>query len=87
YPNDYINACVGHCIHIFSVLSHYLHTKLPFHISKRGANLYIRPNWRQVDAGEAELNIKDSNHASFIVGLSMLFFDIAYLCHRQGVRV
>ncbi|KAJ2389238.1 hypothetical protein GGI23_005878 [Coemansia sp. RSA 2559] len=87
YPSDYINACVGHCIHILSVLSHYFHTDLPFYISKRGAGLYIRPNWREVEIGEAELSIRDNNHASFIVGLSMLFFDIAYLCHRQGVRV
>ncbi|KAJ2337599.1 hypothetical protein GGI00_000104 [Coemansia sp. RSA 2681] len=87
YPNDYINACVGHCIHIFSVLAHYLHLDLPFHISKRGSSLYIRANWREVDVGEAALSIGDSNTASFVVGLSMLFFDIAYLCHRQGVRV
>ncbi|KAJ2413762.1 hypothetical protein GGI10_002843 [Coemansia sp. RSA 2530] len=87
YPNDYINACVGHCIHIFSVLAHYLHLDLPFHISKRGSSLYIRANWRDVDVGEAALSIGDSNTASFVVGLSMLFFDIAYLCHRQGVRV
>ncbi|KAJ1907182.1 hypothetical protein LPJ81_000923 [Coemansia sp. IMI 209127] len=87
YPSDYINACVGHCIHILSVLSHYFHTDLPFYISKRGSSLFIRPNWREVEIGEAELSIRDSNHASFIVGLSMLFFDIAYLCHRQGVRV
>ncbi|KAJ2656380.1 hypothetical protein IWW48_005057 [Coemansia sp. RSA 1200] len=87
YPSDYINACVGHCIHIFSVLSHYFHIDLPFYISKRGSGLYIRPNWREVDVAEAELSIRDNNHASFIVGLSMLFFDVAYLCHRQGVRV
>ncbi|KAJ2549531.1 Peroxisome chaperone and import receptor [Coemansia sp. RSA 1933] len=87
YSSDYINACVGHCIHILSVLSHYFHTDLPFYISKRGSGLYIRPNWREVDVGEAELSIRDNNYASFIVGLSMLFFDIAYLCHRQGVRV
>ncbi|KAJ2910976.1 hypothetical protein GGI21_000318 [Coemansia aciculifera] len=87
YPNDYINACVGHCIHIFSVLAHYLHLDLPFHISKRGSSLYIRANWREVDVGEAALSIGDSNTASFVVGLSMLFFDIAYLCYRQGVQV
>ncbi|KAJ2820334.1 hypothetical protein GGI24_004517 [Coemansia furcata] len=87
YPNDYINACVGHCIHIFSILAHYLHLELPFHISKRGSSLYIRANWRDVDVGEAALSIGDGNRASFVVGLSMLFFDIAYLCHRQGVRV
>ncbi|KAJ2095339.1 Peroxisome chaperone and import receptor [Coemansia sp. S100] len=87
YPNDYINACVGHCIHIFSILAHYLHLDLPFHISKRGSSLYIRANWRDVDVGEAALSIADNNTASFVVGLSMLFFDIAYLCHRQGVRV
>ncbi|KAJ2747562.1 hypothetical protein GGI20_000387 [Coemansia sp. BCRC 34301] len=87
YPNDYINACVGHCIHIFSVLAHYLHLDLPFHISKRGSSLYIRANWREVDGSEAALSISDRNTASFVVGLSMLFFDIAYLCHRQGVRV
>ncbi|KAI8323846.1 hypothetical protein GQ54DRAFT_309791 [Martensiomyces pterosporus] len=87
YPNDYINACVGHSIHIFSVLTHYLHMDLPFHISKRGSNLYIRPRWREVDIGEAALNINDQNTASFIVGLGMLFFDVAYMCHRQGVRV
>ncbi|KAJ1966044.1 CAAX geranylgeranyltransferase alpha subunit [Dipsacomyces acuminosporus] len=87
YPNDYINACVGHSVHIFSVLTHYLHTDLPFHISKRGSSLYIRPRWREVDINEAALSITDQNIASFIVGLGMLFFDIAYMCHRQGVRV
>ncbi|KAJ2000247.1 hypothetical protein GGI04_002927 [Coemansia thaxteri] len=87
YPNDYINACVGHCIHIFSVLAHYLHLDLPFHILKRGPSLFIRANWRDVDVGESALSISDNSVASFVVGLSMLFFDIAYLCHRQGVRV
>ncbi|KAJ2669582.1 hypothetical protein IWW42_004534 [Coemansia sp. RSA 1085] len=86
YPADYINACVGHCIHVFSVLSHYFHLNLPFHIFKRGSCLLIRPNWRQVEEGEATLSIED-NQPRFIVGLAMLFYDIAFMCHRQGVRV
>ncbi|KAJ2808571.1 hypothetical protein H4R20_000801 [Coemansia guatemalensis] len=87
YPNEYINACVNHCIHVFSVLTHYFHLKLPFHILKRGSSLFIRPNWRLVDVDEAALSIDDSNRASFVVGLSMLLYDVAFMCHRQGVRV
>ncbi|KAJ1726537.1 hypothetical protein LPJ61_005122, partial [Coemansia biformis] len=87
YPNDYINACVSHCTQVFSVLAHYFHLRLPFAISKRGSSLFIRPNWREVDAGEATLSIGDANRASFVVGLSMLLYDVAFMCHRQGVRV
>ncbi|KAJ2081482.1 hypothetical protein H4R24_002307 [Coemansia sp. RSA 988] len=87
YPNEYINACVSHCIHVFSVLTHYFHLRLPFHILKRGSSLFIRPNWRLVDVDEAALSIDDSNRASFIVGLSMLLYDVAFMCHRQGVRI
>ncbi|KAJ2453604.1 hypothetical protein EV183_002129 [Coemansia sp. RSA 2336] len=85
YPADYINACVGHCIHVFSVLSHYLHLNLPFCIFKRGSRLLVRPNWRQVDEGEAALH--EDDRPRFVVGLAMLFYDIAFMCHRQGVRV
>ncbi|PIA17040.1 hypothetical protein COEREDRAFT_80756 [Coemansia reversa NRRL 1564] len=87
YPNEYINACVNHCIHVFSVLTHYFHMRLPFHILKRGSGLFIRPNWRLVDVDEAALSIDDSNRGSFVVGLSMLLYDIAFMCHLQGVRV
>ncbi|KAJ2827617.1 hypothetical protein IWW50_001803 [Coemansia erecta] len=87
YPADYVNACVSHCVHVFSVLAHYLHLHLPFSILKRGSRLFIRPNWRLADAREAALSIDDSNRASFVAGLGMLFYDIAYMCHRQGVRV
>ncbi|KAJ2160508.1 hypothetical protein GGF46_002208 [Coemansia sp. RSA 552] len=87
YPNDYINACVGHCIHVFSVMARYLHLPLPFVVIKRGAALLIRPSERTADMGEAALTIADATRPSFIVGLSMLFFDIAFMCHCQGVRV
>ncbi|KAJ2276244.1 hypothetical protein EV176_002438 [Coemansia sp. RSA 451] len=86
FPADYINACVSHSVHIFSVLSNYLHLQTPFAVVKRGSRLFIRPNWRQVDVREAALSI-DDDRASFVVGLAMLFYNIAFMCHRQGVRV
>ncbi|KAJ2709636.1 hypothetical protein H4R19_004155 [Coemansia spiralis] len=102
YPNDYINACVSHCTQVFSVLAHYFHLRLPFAIVKRRSSLFIRPSLREAggseadgseagasDAGasEAALSVGDANRASFVVGLGMLLYDVAYMCHRQGVRV
>ncbi|KAJ2767793.1 Peroxisome chaperone and import receptor, partial [Coemansia nantahalensis] len=92
YPSDYINACVSHCVQVFSVLAHYLHLRLPFEIVKRRSSLFIRPSLREADGGEAgpgeaALSVGDANRASFVVGLGMLFYDVAYMCHRQGVRV
>ncbi|KAJ1645882.1 hypothetical protein LPJ64_002589 [Coemansia asiatica] len=85
YPREYIDACVGHCVHVFSVLAHYYHVSLPFRVVKRGAQLLIRPHWRAADAGEAPLGAVNSELPAFIVGLSMLFYNIAYFCYCQGV--
>ncbi|KAJ1814824.1 hypothetical protein LPJ75_002609, partial [Coemansia sp. RSA 2598] len=85
YPREYIDACVGHCVHVFSVLAYYCHVSLPFRVVKRGAQLLIRPHWRAADAGEAPLSAADSELPAFIVGLSMLFYNISYLCHCRGV--
>ncbi|KAJ1887904.1 hypothetical protein LPJ66_008861 [Kickxella alabastrina] len=90
YPAEYINACVGHCVHVFSVLAHYFHADLPFRVLKRGPRLMIRPHWRSVDAGEALLSLSGgagSGVAAFVVGLGMLLFNVAYLCHCRGVSV
>ncbi|KAJ1882555.1 hypothetical protein LPJ57_000837 [Coemansia sp. RSA 486] len=87
YPREYIDACVGHCVHVLSVLAHYYHASLPFRIVKRGAQLLIRPHWRAADAGEAPLSAVDTELPAFIVGLAMLFYNIAYLCYCQGVEL
>ncbi|KAJ2723054.1 hypothetical protein GGI07_002881 [Coemansia sp. Benny D115] len=88
YPREYVNACVGHCVHVFSVLAHYLHVDLPFRVVRRGARLFIRPHLRQVDGGEALLSVAgEGGVPSFVAGLSMLFFNVACLAHAMGVVV
>ncbi|KAJ2365866.1 hypothetical protein H4S01_003014 [Coemansia sp. RSA 2610] len=83
YPAAYIEACVGHAVHVFSVLAHYLHARLPFYAAKRGGRLYMRAAWRRADAPAAELAV--SPRARFVVALGMLFCAIAELCRAQGV--
>ncbi|KAJ2375044.1 hypothetical protein IW150_002769, partial [Coemansia sp. RSA 2607] len=54
YPREYIDACVGHCVHMLSVLAHYYHVVLPFRIVRRGARLVVRQQWEA--QGEAPLS-------------------------------
>lgn len=95
YADEYISACVGHSVHVLSVLAFYLHEELPFSVIKRGAQLVIRPRWRRIAdvhrkrGTEAALGVDRGarNRAQFVVGLGMLFYNVAYLCGRWGVRV
>ncbi|KAJ1725111.1 hypothetical protein LPJ53_000674 [Coemansia erecta] len=84
YPREYIDACVGHCAHVLSVLAHYYHVGLPFRIVRRGARLVIRQQWEA--QGEAPLSAGEER-PRFVVGLAMLFYDVLFLCWSRGVRV
>ncbi|KAJ2786009.1 hypothetical protein H4R18_000224 [Coemansia javaensis] len=85
-PDAYVSACASHCAQVLSVLAHYLHLRLPFAVARRGAALHIRPAWRP--AAEAALaTAGPATRPAFAVGLAMLLYNVAFLCHRQGVAV
>ncbi|KAI8853899.1 hypothetical protein BC829DRAFT_381585 [Chytridium lagenaria] len=72
--------------------THYLGVRVPFELISKGAKSYAKGNPDSLHASrdlrrgmQMPLYLSDSNIEAFTVGLAMLNFDIAYLCHSQGV--
>ncbi|KAI9335480.1 hypothetical protein BDR26DRAFT_528648 [Obelidium mucronatum] len=81
------------------IMCHYLGVTLPFQIVySGGSKSHMKTSGRSMEwivgdsddtliPGQMPLFLSDSNLDSFTVGLTMLNYDIAYLCWTQGVRV
>ncbi|KAJ3083120.1 hypothetical protein HK102_001244, partial [Quaeritorhiza haematococci] len=89
YPRQKFNAAVGHIVHMTILLAHYLNITLPFEFVNRGAKSYAKANYprMQTEMSNVPLYLTDNNIERFTTGLSMLNYDIAYLCHTQGVQI
>ncbi|RKP34959.1 hypothetical protein BJ085DRAFT_18157 [Dimargaris cristalligena] len=87
FPADYINACVGSVLHLLRVMENYLGVTLPFRFNLKGADTVIYPNWTHSNEREVPLYLTDYNLERFIIGLSMMSFDILYVCYIQAVDI
>ncbi|KAJ3154229.1 hypothetical protein HDU89_008296 [Geranomyces variabilis] len=87
-PRERFNAAIGHTVHLCVLLFHYLHISMPFLLASCGDRSYARA--RHEDDSEVSrrpLYLTDSNADGFIVGLAMLNYNVAFLCHSQGVLI
>ncbi|KAI8078023.1 UV radiation resistance protein and autophagy-related subunit 14-domain-containing protein [Gilbertella persicaria] len=93
YPKEELNAPIGLVIHMLGLVVRYLGIKLPFMIFQKGIQHYIRmipPNtqiWSSTRKFPLFLEEDDKNFKRFVVGMAMLNYNLAYLCHTQGVKI
>ncbi|CAG8594195.1 8577_t:CDS:2 [Acaulospora morrowiae] len=87
YSHENINAAVGHVIHMLGLVAHYLGVKLPFMVVNRGSKSYTKGSVPGIPISKMPLVLNDRNLERFTVGMAMLNYDIAYLCHTQGVEI
>ncbi|KNC99022.1 uncharacterized protein SPPG_05972 [Spizellomyces punctatus DAOM BR117] len=88
-PHERFNAGLGYVIHMTILLSHYLHVTLPFQIVNKGARSFAQAAYvdSSSEFSHLPLYLSDNNVEAFTVGLSMLNYNIAYLCYTQGVDI
>ncbi|CAG8443380.1 4107_t:CDS:2 [Diversispora eburnea] len=84
---DETNAAVGHVIHMVGLIAHYLGVKLPFILVSKGSKSYAKDSMPGIFIGKKPLSLDKHNSEVFTVGMAMLNYDIAYLCHTQGVDI
>ncbi|KAI9352521.1 UV radiation resistance protein and autophagy-related subunit 14-domain-containing protein, partial [Zopfochytrium polystomum] len=96
YPREKFNAGIGHVVHMIIILSHYLGVSLPYLLVYRGSKSAAKPGLQSLTGlldksiqppSQLPLYLTDENLDMFTIGLSMLNYDIAYLCHSQGVEI
>ncbi|KAG9303664.1 hypothetical protein G9A89_018561 [Geosiphon pyriformis] len=88
YPQEEINTAVGHVIHMLGLVAHYLGVKLPFFVTRDPrSNSYARGTFPGFYTRKRPLFLTDHNSQLFTVGMAMLNYNIAYLCHSQGVEI
>ncbi|TPX68875.1 hypothetical protein SpCBS45565_g02803 [Spizellomyces sp. 'palustris'] len=88
-PHERFNAGLGYVIHMTILLSHYLHVTLPFQIVNKGARSFAQATYvdSSSEFSQLPLYLSDNSVEAFTVGLSMLNYNIAYLCYTQGVDI
>ncbi|KAI9007961.1 UV radiation resistance protein/autophagy-related protein 14 [Phycomyces nitens] len=88
YSKEELNAAIGHVIHILGLIVHYLGIKLPFVFFHKGVYPYIRSaSIRSRQQSKMPLFLDNKNLKRFTIGMAMLNYDIAYLCHTQGIDI
>ncbi|KAJ3410098.1 hypothetical protein HDU80_003584 [Chytriomyces hyalinus] len=102
YPREKFNAALGHIVHMVIVMCHYLGVTLPFQLVYGGSKSLIKPGVVDVHTllGTRSENADgvsgissslplflDSNVDLFTIGLTLLNYDILYLCQTQGVTI
>ncbi|KAI9193417.1 UV radiation resistance protein and autophagy-related subunit 14-domain-containing protein [Polychytrium aggregatum] len=91
YPREKFNAAVGHIVHMTVLLSQYLGVHLPFQMINGGVRSFAQANHYESISMQTNIQVPlwltDTNIESFTVGLSMLNYNIAYLCFSQGVEI
>ncbi|KAI8148887.1 UV radiation resistance protein and autophagy-related subunit 14-domain-containing protein [Fennellomyces sp. T-0311] len=89
YPKDELNAAISYLIHMLGLIVRYLGVKLPFPIVYRTMYPYVRSTLSKERPTNSKmpLFLDDKNLRRFAIGMAMLNYDIAYLCHSQGVEI
>ncbi|CAG8558085.1 5754_t:CDS:2 [Ambispora gerdemannii] len=87
-PQEEINTAVGHVIHMLGLIAHYLGVKLPFFMTRdKNSNPHAHGTLPGVQKSKRPLFLTDQNLEYFTYGMAMLNYNIAYLCHSQGVDI
>ncbi|CAG8599544.1 9381_t:CDS:2, partial [Ambispora leptoticha] len=88
YPQEEINTAVGHVIHMLGLVAHYLGVKLPFFMMRgKSSKPYASGALSGLERSKRPLFLTDHNLEHFTFGMAMLNYNIAYLCHSQGVDI
>ncbi|KAF8937264.1 hypothetical protein BGZ58_002994 [Dissophora ornata] len=86
YDRDEINTTIENVIHMMTLVACYLGIKLPYDTSTRQSRYYIQAAFT-AGSKRAPLFLSENNIMLFAAGLGHLNYNIAYLCHSQGVQV
>ncbi|KAG0296408.1 hypothetical protein BGZ98_000976, partial [Dissophora globulifera] len=86
YDRDEINTTIGNVIHMMTLVACYLGIKLPFDTFTRQSRYYIQAAFT-AGSKRAPLFLSENNIMLFAAGLGHLNYNIAYLCHSQGVHI
>ncbi|KAF9366720.1 hypothetical protein BGX34_009560 [Mortierella sp. NVP85] len=88
YDRDAINTTIENVVHMMTLVACYLGIKLPFDTFRRQSRYYIYIQ-AAFTAGSkrAPLFLSESNIMPFATGLAHLNYNIAYLCHSQGIQI
>jgi hypothetical protein len=86
YDRDEINTTIENVIHMTRLVACYLGVKLPFETFLKKSQYYIQAAMT-AGAKRAPLYLTEGNLTPFTVGLAHLNYNIAYLCHSQGVHI
>ncbi|CAO3652588.1 unnamed protein product [Cunninghamella blakesleeana] len=91
YPKDELNSAIGYTVQMLELIVQYLGIKLPFTIFRKDLRLYIRsiPHSR-IYQNQSKMPLfldNDKSFRRFLIGITMLNYDIAYLCYTQGVDI
>lgn len=75
-----VNSCIFHCIHLIMLLSNYLDIHLPFPMSLNPQQIF--------DPNRAySLILSQNQQEDFVNGISMLNFNILFICASQNVEI
>ncbi|KAG0094541.1 hypothetical protein BGZ93_007086 [Podila epicladia] len=86
YDTDEINTTIENVIHMMTLVACYLGIKLPFDTFTRFSKYYIQAAFT-AGSKRAPLFLSENNLIAFAAGLGHLNYNIAYLCHSQGVHI
>ncbi|KAF9302364.1 hypothetical protein BGZ74_005457 [Mortierella antarctica] len=86
YDTDEINTTIENVIHMMTLVACYLGIKLPFDTFTRSSKYYIQAAFT-AGSKRAPLFLSESNIIAFAAGLGHLNYNIAFLCHSQGVHI
>ncbi|KAF9369598.1 hypothetical protein CPB97_003463, partial [Podila verticillata] len=86
YDTDEINTTIENVIHMMTLVACYLGIKLPFDTFTRSSKYYIQAAFT-AGSKRAPLFLSENNIIAFAAGLGHLNYNIAYLCHSQGVHI
>ncbi|KAF9182529.1 succinate dehydrogenase assembly factor 2 [Haplosporangium sp. Z 767] len=86
YDRDEINTTIENVIHMMTLVACYLGIKLPFDTVTRHSRYYIKAAFT-AGSKRTPLFLSDDNLLLFAAGIAHLNYNIAYLCHSQGVHI
>ncbi|KAF9429075.1 hypothetical protein BGZ76_001856 [Entomortierella beljakovae] len=86
HNQDEINTTIENVIHMMKLVACYLGIKLPFNIFLKDSRYYVQTAF-SMSSKRFPIFLTGSNINQFAVGLGGLNYNIAYLCHSQGVHI
>ncbi|KAI9142242.1 UV radiation resistance protein/autophagy-related protein 14, partial [Paraphysoderma sedebokerense] len=90
YPQEKLNAAIGYAVHMLNLLALYLGIHLPFQLIYLGSKSYAKINYAKSIGdpnSQFPLYLTEDNFESFLFALAMLNYNVAYLCHTQGIEI